>query len=126
MTPKADRAGPLALRCETALDQVSVRGSGRLRLQGCVPLPQVPTEGKKTPPMKTPSLGIDIAKLTFDAALRFDRQRCLKARFANNRSGFQQLYRWLKTHCAAGSALRVAVESTSTYAEALVEWLDAK
>jgi len=76
--------------------------------------------------MKTPSLGIDIAKLTFDAALRFDRQRCLKARFANNRSGFQQLYRWLKTHCAAGSALRVAVESTSTYAEALVEWLDAK
>lgn len=76
--------------------------------------------------MNTPTLGIDIAKLTFDAALRFDQQRCLKARFANNRCGFRLLYSWLKTHCAAGTGLRVAVESTSTYAEALVEWLYAK
>jgi len=75
--------------------------------------------------MNPPTLGIDMAKLTFDAALRFDRQRCLKGHFDNNPAGFRRLYSWLKTHCA-GARLRVAVESTSTYAEALVEWLYAK
>ena len=75
--------------------------------------------------MNAPTLGLDLAKLSFDAALRFDRQRCLKAHFDNTAMGFRRLHAWLKTHCA-GTALRVAVESTSTYAEALVEWLHAK
>lgn len=74
--------------------------------------------------MKTPTLGIDMAKLTFCAALWFDRERFLKAEFNNNVAGFRQLRTWLKKHGAGGS-LRVAVESTSTYAEALLEWLYA-
>jgi transposase len=72
--------------------------------------------------MNTPTLGIDMAKLTFVAALWFDRQRFLKAQFDNSPSGFRKLHTWCQTH-GAGGALRVAVESTSTYAEALLEWL---
>ncbi len=66
-----------------------------------------------------------MAKRTFTAALRFEASRVLKAEFDNHAGGFRRLHTWLKTH-GAGSGLRVAVESTSTYAEALVEWLHAK
>jgi transposase len=83
------------------------------------------SEKKKHPPMKTPTLGIDMAKLTFTAALWFDRQRFIKANFDNHSGGFRKLRTWCKTH-GAGGELRVGVESTSTYAEALVEWLHAK
>ena len=69
----------------------------------------------------SPTLGIDIARLSFAAALRFDLQRCVKAQFNNTPAGFRQLGRWLQKH-GAGS-LRVALESTSTYAEALAHWL---
>jgi len=69
----------------------------------------------------SPTLGIDIARLTFLAALRFDAQRCAKAQFDNTPAGFRQLDRWLKKHKAG--TLRVALESTSTYAEALAHWL---
>lgn len=72
-----------------------------------------------------PTLGIDMAKLTFVAALRFDRQRCLKAEFENRSGGFQKLRTWLRTHGAGGS-LRIAVESTSVYAEELLHWLHAR
>ena len=74
--------------------------------------------------MNTPTLGIDMAKLTFTAALWFDRQRFLKAQFDNHVGGFRKLRTWCKAH-GAGGALRVAVESTSTYAEPLLEWLHA-
>jgi len=66
-----------------------------------------------------------MAKLTFTAALWFDQERCLKARFDNHSGGFRKLRTWCQTH-GAGGTLRVAVESTSTYAEALLEWLHAK
>ena len=69
----------------------------------------------------SPTLGIDIARLSFAAALRFDAQRCAKAQFDNTPAGFRQLDRWLKKHQAG--PLRVALESTSTYAEALAHWL---
>jgi transposase len=72
--------------------------------------------------MHTPTVGIDMAKLTFVAALWFSRQRFIKAKFDNNSAGFRKLRIWLKAH-GAGGTLRVGVESTSTYAEALVEWL---
>lgn len=74
--------------------------------------------------MNTPTVGIDMAKLTFCAALWFGRQRFLKAQFDNDRGGFRKLRTWLKAH-GAGGRLRVAVESTSTYAEPLLEWLYA-
>lgn len=79
---------------------------------------------KKDTPMDTPTVGIDMAKLTFVAALRFNRQRFLKMQFDNNPAGFRKLRTWLKAH-GAGGRLRVAIESTNTYAEALLEWLSA-
>lgn len=75
--------------------------------------------------MNTPSLGIDMAKLSFTAALWFNRQRVLKADFDNRPDGFRKLCTWCRAH-GAGGALRVAIESTSTYAEPLLEWLQAK
>lgn len=74
--------------------------------------------------MNTPTLGIDMAKLSFAAALRFGPQRFIQAKFDNHTGGFRQLRTWLKAHGVG--LLRIAVESTSTYAEALVEWLHAQ
>lgn len=75
--------------------------------------------------MNTPSLGIDMAKRTFTAALWFGRQRVLKADFDNHLGGFRKLRTWCRAH-GAGHQWRVAVESTNTYAEALLEWLHAQ
>lgn len=71
--------------------------------------------------MNPPSLGIDIAQRTFAAALRFDQRRFLQAQFDNHIGGFRKLRRWLKQHGVG--ALRVGLESTNTYAEALAQWL---
>jgi transposase len=67
------------------------------------------------------TLGIDIAQLRFVAALRFDQHRILKAEFANHSGGFRRLRTWLKRHGVGH--VRVALESTSTYADALAQWL---
>jgi transposase len=75
--------------------------------------------------MHTPTLGIDMAKRTFAAALRLDRQRVLKAQFDNHTRGFRKLHAWLQSHGVA-KIVRVAAESTSIYAEALLAWLHAK
>lgn len=75
--------------------------------------------------MNMPTLGLDMAKLTFTAALWFGPKRSHQASFDNTRAGHRKLSRWLKTH-GAGSGLRVGVESTSTYADAVVEWLYAQ
>jgi transposase len=75
--------------------------------------------------MNTPTLGIDMAHLTFTAGLWFGPQRCIKATFDNHPGGFRKLRTWCRAH-GVGGAVRVAVESTSTYGEALVEWLYAK
>jgi transposase len=75
--------------------------------------------------LNLPTLGIDMAKRTLTAALWFDRQRFLTAQFDNHSGGFRRLLCWCRTH-GAGGPLRVAVESTSVYAEALVEWLHAR
>lgn len=74
--------------------------------------------------MNHPTLGIDIARRTFVVALWFDQVRVLKAEFPNHAGGFRQLRTWLKRHGLG--ALRVGVESTNTYAEALVQWLHAQ
>lgn len=72
----------------------------------------------------TPTLGIDIAQRSFAAALRLNPHHCAKAQFDNNPSGFRKLKRWLQSH-GVGS-LRVGLESTNTFAEALAEWLHAE
>lgn len=68
-----------------------------------------------------PSLGIDIDKMKFVAGVWLTPQRCLKAEFANHAGGFRKLRMWLKQH-GLGS-LRVGIESTNVYGEALAQWL---
>lgn len=70
------------------------------------------------------ALGIDMSHLSFDAALRLDAPRSLKAQFPNSAAGFRQLGRWLKSHNIG--QVRLAVEATNTYAEALLEWAYAQ
>jgi transposase len=65
-------------------------------------------------------LGIDMAKLSFVAALLCG-GRVIKAEFPNQPAGFRRLRRWLLSHGVRH--LRVGLESTSTYAEALAQWL---
>ena len=72
----------------------------------------------------TPSLGIDMAKRAFDAALWFDDRRCAQARFENTPAGFRQLRSWLHQHFAG--KVRAAVESTSVYGDALLQFLFEK
>jgi transposase len=72
--------------------------------------------------MNIPTIGLDMAKRSFVAALWFGPDRCLKAHFANEARGFRELRNWWRTH-GVDSSVRVAVESTSTYADAVVEWL---
>jgi transposase len=67
------------------------------------------------------TLGIDLAQRQFVAALRFDQQRCAKAQFDNNPAGYRKLRRWLQSHGVG--LVAVAMESTSTYGEALAQWL---
>src|SRR3954468_18553840 len=68
-----------------------------------------------------PSLGIDMAQLSFSVALWFDSQRCIKSRFDNTPHGFRQLGRWLRQHFTG--QVRAALESTNVYAEPLALWL---
>ncbi len=63
-------------------------------------------------------LGIDIAKLTFDACLiRPDGSVRHRTRFANAPAGFAHLAAWLEKHHAATT--HTCLEATSTYADAL-------
>lgn len=70
-----------------------------------------------------PTLGADMALRTFTAALWFDARRFLKQEFTNSASGYRALQRWLHQHFAG--AVRVGIESTNTYGEALAEALHA-
>ncbi len=71
---------------------------------------------------KTPSVGLDMSLRRFAAAVWFGHKPALKAEFDNTLSGFRKFDRWLKTHCV-GASLRIGVESTNTFAEAVLEWL---
>jgi transposase len=70
----------------------------------------------------TPSVGLDMSLRRFCAAVWFGPKRCLQSEFDNTLSGFRKLDRWLKTH-GVGASLRLGVESTNTFAEAVLEWL---
>jgi len=70
-----------------------------------------------------PTLGADMALRTFTAALYFDARRFLKKEFSNNPAGFRALLVWLRQHFV--TRLRVGIESTNVYGEALAEALHA-
>jgi transposase len=74
--------------------------------------------------MNTLCLGIDIAQHSLVAALRFDQQLFRTAQFPNHGGGFRQLRTWLKQQGVG--LVRVGLESTSTYGEALAYWLHAE
>lgn len=71
-----------------------------------------------------PYAGIDVGQATLEVALMVNEERTAKARFANHIGGFTQLGRWFKRHFAG--SVRVGLESTSTYGEALADWLYAQ
>lgn len=71
--------------------------------------------------MHSPTIGLDMSMRSFLAAIWFDPQRAAKAAFDNTSTGFQKLDRWLKSHGIGH--VRVGVESTSIYADAVIEWL---
>ncbi len=68
-------------------------------------------------------LGIDLAKLTFDATLLTTTGAQHYASFPNTIEGFTQLQGWLLQHDV--TALHACMEATNIYWEALATWLHA-
>lgn len=68
-------------------------------------------------------LGIDLAKLSFDATLLLSTGAQHHASFANSAEGFTQLQAWLGEHGV--SELHACMEATNIYWEALASWLHA-
>ena len=68
-------------------------------------------------------LGIDLAKLTFDATLLTTTGTRDYAAFPNTVDGFTQLQAWLVQHDV--TALHVCMEATNIYWEALATWCHA-
>ncbi len=69
--------------------------------------------------MITPALGIDIAKLKFNACLlRLDGKLRHKV-FTNTPAGFEQLAQWLTKQAAAAPRVHACLEATGTYGDAL-------
>ena len=68
-------------------------------------------------------LGIDLAKLSFDATLLLSTGEQHYAAFSNNAEGFTQLQAWLLERNV--SELHACMEATNIYWEALASWLHA-
>src|SRR5512138_621644 len=68
-------------------------------------------------------LGIDLAKVSFDATLLLSAGDQHYASFANSAEGFTQLQAWLIAHGV--SDLHACMEATTIYWEALATWLHA-
>ena len=66
-------------------------------------------------------LGVDIAKLKFDACLIKENNKAKHKVFDNNRNGFEKLAAWLDSHQIGN--LHVCLEATGTYGEALALFL---
>src|SRR5215212_5910138 len=69
-------------------------------------------------------LGIDLAKLSFDATLLLQTGSSHYASFPNTPEGFLQLATWLKQHTV--SSLHACMEATNIYWQALASWLHAQ
>jgi len=71
------------------------------------------------------TLGIDIAKATFEVCLILERESIkpitLKHHFDNNSTGFAELHQWLKEQHA--TTIHICMEATGVYYEALAEFL---
>lgn len=67
-------------------------------------------------------IGIDIAKLTFDACLLRSEGKPQKKSFANTPEGFAKLLRWV-AHLASDAACHYCMEATGSFYEALAIFL---
>jgi transposase len=70
-----------------------------------------------------PSLGIDVAKKTFQAALRRDEKKRSKS-FDNDEAGFAALTEWLAKQGV--DRVHVCLEATGSYSDALARYLHAQ
>jgi transposase len=69
----------------------------------------------------TLTLGIDVAKLKLDVALRLPDGRIRRKVVANPDAGFAELQAWLTRQDGAGA--HICLEATGTYGEAVAEAL---
>ena len=67
------------------------------------------------------TLGIDISKVKFDAAILFENNKVKTKQFKNKSSGFTQMTEWLKQHGALEA--HACLEATGSYSEALATYL---
>jgi transposase len=67
------------------------------------------------------TLGLDVAKRSFDAAVLSDDHRRRHRQFVNTQAGFLQLVAWLSPH--TGHAIHAGLEATGTYGQALALFL---
>ena len=74
--------------------------------------------------MRTYILGVDIAKKTFDVALRNGEGPCVTGHFPNSPKGFQRLHRWLMHQEV--SSVHACMEATGRYGHALAAFLSAE
>lgn len=70
--------------------------------------------------MANHTVGIDISKAKFDAALLQD-SSYFEATFSNDRDGYRRLAKWLKKRQARGAS--ICIEATGRYGEALAEYM---
>ncbi len=71
--------------------------------------------------MSLPPLGLDVAKLKFDACLVREGGKFRHKLFANNPEGFAQLSDWLKKQ--GGKQVHACLEATGTYGDPLATYL---
>jgi transposase len=69
----------------------------------------------------TSTIGLDISKNYFDAALMDDERVVREGRFANEVAGFQQFVTWLPADL--DPATPIVMEATGIYGDELAEWL---
>ena len=67
------------------------------------------------------SVGIDISKVKFDAAIFFENNKFKTKKFENKLSGFLELMAWLKKHDALDA--HTCLEATGIYGDALATYL---
>lgn len=67
-------------------------------------------------------IGIDVAKLKFDVAIKKSANRYLAEQFSNDHQGFRAFSAWLQKQ-KIDSPLYIVIEATNIYHEALCEYL---
>ena len=66
-------------------------------------------------------VGIDIAKVKFDATWKDDKGQKSHQTFDNNPKGFKQLQRWIKK--TSNKEVHICMEATNIYWEEVAEFL---